>query len=89
MDAHTAFDLAQGRGDQPTKPFWTERPGLFWARTGAVACGRHTPYPGSDTWVMEGWSRITPRIHEAILAEGAVNLTRCESCGRTYEETQS
>lgn len=68
-----------------TKPkaFWTDRPGLFWSQRGEVGCGAHTPYPGSDTWRWDRWGRITPRIHAAILAEGATNLTKCQSCGKT------
>ena len=32
---------------------------IYLANTGEMACEKHTPYRGSDTWLWDGWARVT------------------------------
>ncbi len=48
---------------------------LFWSERGAIACEKHAPFRGSDSWVWERWERVP---HEAY-AETAFEL-QCETC---------
>lgn len=32
---------------------------MYWNERGAIACPRHIPYPGSDTYVDERWQLMT------------------------------
>ena len=52
---------------------------LFWSQQGAIACGDHIPYPGSDTWVWDRWQRMTDAERQAFQAE-AGRPARCETC---------
>jgi len=49
---------------------------LYWSERGEVACGRHSPARGSDTWRGERWRRMTPAEVSAAAAAGL----RCEVC---------
>ena len=51
--------------------------GLYWSERGEIACAKHTPYEGTDTW---NWERWAPLPVEAI-AEADYPL-RCETCGK-------
>lgn len=63
-----------------TKPrLGLEANALYWGETGAIACGRHTPYPGSDTWSWERWQAVTPEERHAFEAEVGHPMT-CETC---------
>lgn len=52
---------------------------LFWSEQGAIACSRHAPYRGSDTWVWERWTPISRA--EAAEMRSAGLEPRCEVCG--------
>lgn len=52
---------------------------LYWSERGAVACERHTPYRGSDTWVWERWTAITDADREAWMHEVGAP-PKCETC---------
>ena len=39
---------------------------LYWNRQGAVCCGKHAPTPGSDTWLNEGWRKVTEADRSGI-----------------------
>ena len=54
---------------------------VFWSQTGEVVCACcHVPYPGSDTWVWERWSEITPATMAEIDRNGG--NVKCEGCGK-------
>jgi hypothetical protein len=54
---------------------------VFWSEQGEIICACcHIPYPGSDTWIWERWSEITPEVMAAIEREG--KTVECESCGK-------
>jgi hypothetical protein len=53
---------------------------VFWNEQGAVVCACcHIPYPGSDTWVSEGWEEITP---DTMNAMNDSSWVKCEKCGK-------
>lgn len=54
---------------------------LFWAETGAIACEKHAPMRGSDTWQWDAWREITPleRVALAAAYEPDASLD-CETC---------
>ena len=52
---------------------------LYWSERGEVACGRHTPYPGSDTWAWDGWREMTAADRAGWNRE-AGNAPVCETC---------
>ncbi len=51
--------------------------GLYWSERGEIACAKHTPYEGSDTWIWERWAPLPV----AAIAEADYAL-RCETCGK-------
>ena len=74
-DGHVcAFEEEKPRfGFQPHQVFWSEQ--------GEVVCACcHVPYPGSDTWVWDGWTEITPAVMAEIEREG--RTVKCEGCGK-------
>ena len=52
---------------------------FYWCQRGHVACGRHTPYPGSDTWVWDSWQEMTRADSESWQRELG-KLAVCETC---------
>lgn len=36
---------------------------LYWSETGEVACQRHAPHKGSDTWINGRW-QAAPSIKQ-------------------------
>jgi hypothetical protein len=52
---------------------------LFWSEQGEIACGEHTPYRGSDTWVWGRWRKITATEAEGFEREAGRPLA-CETC---------
>lgn len=52
---------------------------LFWSERGEVACGKHAPYRGSDTWEWERWQAVTPIDRREAYKMG--ERLRCETCG--------
>jgi hypothetical protein len=55
---------------------------VFWNTTGCIVCACcHIPYPGSDTWVWEGWQEITPEVMVEIDRHGG--KVACEGCGKS------
>lgn len=40
---------------------------LYWsAETGSIGCGaKHTPFPGSDTWISQSWERVSAEDADA------------------------
>ena len=54
---------------------------VFWSEKGEVACATcPIPYPGSDTWVWDGWAEITPEVMAEIDRTGGT--VACHYCGR-------
>lgn len=52
---------------------------LYWSERGSIACGEHTPFPGSDTRVLGRWQPIT--LAEAAEFEREVGRAPvCEDC---------
>jgi hypothetical protein len=47
---------------------------LYWDNSGRVECGKHVPYPGSDTWVRSQYSEVP-------LCDETRGL-KCEVCGK-------
>ena len=45
---------------------------LFWSERGAITCGKHAPYRGSDTWRWERWAPVPECAETAALI--------CETC---------
>lgn len=48
------------------------RPVLFWNNNGRIACERHAPAKGTDTWKSERWSKVP----QAAYASGFI--IKCE-----------
>jgi len=52
---------------------------LYWSQRGAIACDRHMPFPGSDTFVWDDWRPIT--MVEATSFEREVGRPpACDAC---------
>jgi hypothetical protein len=49
---------------------------LFWDEKGRIACGRHAPMKGSDTWVHDEWSTIAAADVKELGGD-----CKCETCG--------
>ena len=52
---------------------------LWWSEAGAIACPKHMPFRGSDSFVFGRWRRIT----KAEIAEFTREVGRapaCETC---------
>jgi hypothetical protein len=49
---------------------------LFWSEQGAIACGLHAPFRGSDTWNAGRWRPM----HKAARTELHKTLGRAPSC---------
>ena len=77
----TSSELSIG-GERTAKPrFGLQAHQVFWAETGAVACACcHIPYPGSDSWIWDRWTEITPEVIAEIDRLGG--RIACERCGR-------
>jgi hypothetical protein len=57
---------------------------LYWSRQGQVSCGEHAPRKDSDTWIWDGWRRVT--LRDVFHSGGKdVEWLRCERCGRRFE----
>lgn len=54
---------------------------IFWSEKGEVNCEKHAPYRGSDTWIWERWSEITPEVIAEIDRAGTTFKAVCEVCG--------
>ena len=54
--------------------------GLFWNERGAIACERHIPHPGSDTWNWERWEPLGV-VDAQEWCDGTDGLPQCECCG--------
>lgn len=52
---------------------------LYWNEQGAIACEKHTPYRGSDTWTWGRWQEITA-IEAAAFFREIGKLPACEQC---------
>lgn len=52
---------------------------LFWGERGHIACEKHAPYRGSDTWVWERWSRM-PKPAQAEFQALTGKPAICETC---------
>ena len=50
--------------------------GLYWSERGAIACAKHTPYRGSDTWNWERWGPVPV----AVLGHPLGRELQCEIC---------
>jgi len=66
--------------DKTTTPRPFSVTGLFWSQRGEVACEKHIPFPGSDTWHFDHWVAMEIDHVEAWKAEFG-SLPTCESCG--------
>ena len=67
--------------ETPAPRFDFQEHQVFWSQTGEVVCACcHVPYPGSDTWVWDGWEEITPKVMAEIEREG--RTAKCERCGK-------
>lgn len=54
---------------------------VFWNERGEIVCAEcHIPYPGSDTWIWERWTEITPEVAAEIDRQGGG--IHCEGCGK-------
>ena len=56
--------------------------GLYWSERGHIACARHTPYEGSDTWTWERWEPVPMEAVKLSEDEVEYAAPRCETCGR-------
>jgi len=52
---------------------------LFWSERGAIACEKHAPMRGSDSWVWERWSRVSKQDAEALRSQFD-ETDLCETC---------
>lgn len=68
---------------------------LFWNERGRVACAKHAPGKGTDTWKWERWRRIATAelavAHAYAVDLGSMNGVpdpglRCESCHPYVED---
>lgn len=59
---------------------------VYFSERGAIACGIHAPYPGSDTFRWERWRRVTPAIAQEWARQaaemGLAPEMKCETCGK-------
>ena len=62
-----------------TKTKKTDSAVLFWDEQGRISCGDHTPFRGSDTWVFDRWSRMTPANRIAFTRDVG-RPAACETC---------
>ena len=77
----TSGEAGSWGGRTATPRFGLQAHQVFWAETGAVACACcHIPHPGSDTWVWDQWSEITPEMMAEIDRQGG--HVACERCGK-------
>lgn len=54
---------------------------LFWSEQGEVACADHAPYPKSDTWNRDRWSKMTASARLEWVAEvGSPAQCECPTC---------
>jgi hypothetical protein len=65
-----------------------KKPGLYWSERGEIACHRHGPAIGTDTWIWDRWSFMDDDTRILYAAEiGCCALEheqcppRCETCG--------
>lgn len=56
-----------------------ERGVFYWSRTGMINCAEHMPYPGSDTWLNDGWESMSQCDLEDWEAQVGAPA-RCEVC---------
>jgi hypothetical protein len=68
--------LLQGSGEQE------EDERLFWDEKGHIACPKHAPAKGSDTWIHGRW-KVLSKQDRLDLGNDAEELCRCETCGCT------
>ena len=54
-------------------------PALWWSAEGQIACARHTPFPGSDTFRWAAWAPLTVADAKALAREIGRAPT-CETC---------
>jgi len=52
---------------------------LYWDQRGAIACKRHMPFPGSDTFVWDDWRPITKSEAEGFEREVG-RPPACDTC---------
>lgn len=53
---------------------------LYWSEDGSIACEKHAPYRGSDTWRSGRWSRMTDD-DQAMWRTANPKPAECETCG--------
>ena len=62
---------------------------LYWNEKGEIACEKHTPYKGSDTWSNERWKEMTG-IDKVMfydhmkktLPDNLASFPACECCNQ-------
>ena len=57
------------------------KPQLLWNERGRVGCSipGHAPYRGTDTWIWERWTRVTPAEATQFQREVGRPIA-CEAC---------
>ena len=61
---------------------------MYWNERGAIACPRHIPYPGSDTYVDERWQLMTA-ADRAEYRRTVGHLPACEACRLDMESDRA
>jgi hypothetical protein len=54
---------------------------LYWDERGAIACGAHTPYPGTDSWMFDAWALMPADVASEPVPELGGDRPHCEVCG--------
>jgi len=52
---------------------------LFWSERGEIACEKHIPYRGSDTWKWERWKEMRA-AEVAAFAQQSGKSAKCDCC---------
>lgn len=59
---------------------------LFWDQRGHIACGEHTPFPGTDTWEWDQWSEVpVEALEEWRHMDTGGDRMECETCHKHDE----
>ncbi|TAH37723.1 MAG: hypothetical protein EYC70_07080 [Planctomycetota bacterium] len=66
-------------------PYETEVPtldagALYWDQRGAIACGKHAPLRGSDSWAFDRWRKMAPKDIAGFRRDTG-RAPWCETCG--------
>lgn len=54
---------------------------LYWSETGEVACSRHAPSPGSDSWKWGGWRKVGDAIAAKLSCHSCASIARRMATG--------